>query len=273
MRNRPPLLLATAAIVVASLVAACGSSVAPAPSGKPVVSIPPVASPSGPPPAATPDPATPTSSPARPTAEPPAPAPAKPTNPTQPPAPKFTAAEKALLAQIRPDARKDCAPRRSNLPKKAIAGVECRPSKGPAARVGFYAFPSDRLAAQTYFDRLAEHGVKPLTGDCHHGAPGDLAWTPGDGERELEGDPDSGIVIDGYAYVVYRDGCFVDDEGTANIRVTCGGGVYVGVLGRTADLRALSQWTETNAPGLEVSVPSAPGICYFQDGLIFPDVD
>jgi hypothetical protein len=201
------------------------------------------------------------------------PLPAKPPKPTAPPAPTFTAAEKALLAQIRPDARKDCAPRRADLPKKATAGVECRPSNGPAARVGFYAFPSDRLAALAYFDRLAEFGVKPLTGDCFHGVPGDLAWTPGDGEPELEDDPDSGIVIDGYAYIVYRDGCFVDDEGMANIRITCGGGVYVGVLGRTADLGALSHWTETNAPGVEVSVPSVPGICYFQDGLVFPDVD
>jgi len=87
-----------------------------------------------------------------------------------------------FLATIRADARVACAPRRVDLPPRAIAGVECSPNTSDVARVAAYRFRTDLDAAATYFERLAEYGVLPLSGDCREGRGGDGAWTPGDGE-------------------------------------------------------------------------------------------
>jgi hypothetical protein len=63
---------------------------------------------------------------------------------------------------------------------------------------------------------------------------------------------DHGGCIDGEgegAYVPYegqspdRDGCFVNAEGYANYRATISGNhVYIGILGRSADMRALDDF-------------------------------
>ena len=64
-----------------------------------------------------------------------------------------------------------------------------------------------------------------------------------------------GYVIDGLPYLPSRLGCFRDQFGTANIRVTCEDGTYIGVLGRTNNIRDLTAWAYH--PALE----GEPGIC------------
>jgi hypothetical protein len=251
MHSRPSASLLLAAIVaVAAILSAACSPTAGGPRASEAIASPPA------------------SLPASPTAGPPATPSAEPTANPEPttaptPQPTFTPREQALLDMIRPDAREACTPHRANLPE-AAAGVECRPAKGPAARVGFYAYANDHDAATAYFARLAEHRVKPLSGDCVKGVPGDNAWLPGDLEPELRDDPDA-VVIDDNAYMAQRDGCFLDG-GTANVRLTCDGGIYVGVLGRSDDLAALFDWTWSYAPGVEPSIPGAPGLCHYLQG-------
>ena len=184
----------------------------------------------------------------------------KPADPTPTPPPAFTDAELDLIAHIRADARRDCTPRRSDLPDGATAGVECRPSAGPALRVGYYALPTNRAAARAYFDRIVTSGVEPNSGDCWSGEPGDLGWIPGDGEPDLVDNRDYGIVVANSPYVTHRIGCFLH-EGTANVRLTCGDGRYVGVLGRNDDLEALFRWSDQYPPGVPMDTPSAPGLC------------
>jgi hypothetical protein len=129
------------------------------------------------------------------------------------------------------------------------------------ARVGVYAFPSNRSAALAYFDRLAGYGVRPMTGDCWIGRTSDGAWTPGDLEPDIANDPDYGIVYGGKPYSVLRAGCYVDEGGHANMRTTCGDGIYIGVLGRTDDIAKLTRWTWEYATGIEEPTPMPPGIC------------
>lgn len=236
-----------AALVVVALVAACGSaprspassdpptSASPSQSERPSPSAPPSAPPSVPPTAK------PSDSPA--------------------PAPALNDAEKALIALLRPDARDGCRPRRADLPSGATAGVECRPLSALGIRVGAYVFPSDQDAAKAYFARLAANGVDPRSGDCSNGVPGDNAWTPGDDEGEVDADDPYGVVWDGIPYVVSRDGCFLDEAGQANARAVCGGGLYLGVVAATADVKLVYDWMWKYAPGIPVSTPSAPGLC------------
>ncbi|HEX5014622.1 MAG TPA: hypothetical protein VFV72_10755 [Candidatus Limnocylindrales bacterium] len=167
----------------------------------------------------------------------------------------FSPEQGRLLASIREDARVGCAPRTENLPDKATAGVECTVGSELVDRVGVYAFatPADALAA--YIARMASYGVALRSGDCLAGTAGDGAWTPGDGPTEGGDQPN-------------RTGCFIDENGHANIRVLCslevGGqeiGRYIGVLGASTQIRPLLDWTATYAEGVDVPVPSPPGIC------------
>ncbi len=165
--------------------------------------------------------------------------------------------EAYLLAVIRPDARVACAPRRVDLPPRAIAGVECSPNASDVARVAAYLFRTDLDAATTYFERLAEYGVLPLSGNCREGRSGDDAWTPGDGE-----DFPGSIEIGGKRFVTARYGCFINEDGIANYRTTCGGGTYIGILGRNGDIAALSRFAWLGL-GEEpyTYTPSPPTIC------------
>jgi hypothetical protein len=169
----------------------------------------------------------------------------------------FTAVEADLIAGLRSDAAVDCAPRRKDLPVRATAGVECRLNRDPVARFGAYRFRDARDAALTYFERLALNDVEPASGDCSAGTSGDSPWMPGDGttgsaaDRVAFGDSDR--------WVVGRSGCFLDEDGTANVRLTCGS-TYIGILGRSGDLATLDEWAWRSAAG---QVPSGepPGIC------------
>jgi hypothetical protein len=139
------------------------------------------------------------------------------------PAPDKTDAEAALFSGLSKDASYDCAPRRANLPAGATGGVECTLAAATAIRVGIYGFPDAQTAEATYRTRLASYGVKVGSGDCAAGKAGDAVWKDGQGRS------------------VGRIGCFLDENGTANLRVICGA-TYVGVLGRDGNLAGIYPW-------------------------------
>ena len=169
----------------------------------------------------------------------------------------YTAVEADLIAGLRSDAVVHCAPRRQALPVRATAGVECRLNSDPVGQVGAYRFRDPRDAALTYFERLALSDVEPASGDCSAGASGDAAWMPGDGtigsatDRVAFGGNDS--------WVVGRSGCFLDEDGTANVRLTCGP-TYIGILGRSGDIAALHAWAWKPQTS-QVPAGEPPGIC------------
>jgi hypothetical protein len=248
MRPATPIHAALIALL-ALLLAACGSAAgSPAPTDAPNTPVPSLDAPS---PSAPPSPL----------------APAEPSDGPAEPSPviELSDVEQQLLERIRPDARERCAPRREDLPDGATAGVECQPAEGVAARVGMYQFATDQDAARAYFARFADEGVAARSGDCRAGIEGEGAWTPGDDRGEISGDAWDGVEIDGVAYRVFRDGCFENADGVPNYRATCGNGLYVGVLGRTGDLRELVAWSWENAPDAPVNTPGAPGICYYPE--------
>ena len=169
----------------------------------------------------------------------------------------FTAVEAALVSALRKDAAIGCAPRRTKLPPRATAGVECRVNGAVVTRVGAYRFGDPRDAATTYLERMASYAVKAGTGDCPGGKSGDAAWMPGDGKAGTDTDR---VYVGGTGpWVVGRTGCFLDENGTANVRLTCGS-TYVGILGRDADLADLDRFALASATG-PTKPGKAPGIC------------
>jgi hypothetical protein len=209
-------LVFAASLLAVLVLAACSPAVA-----APVApSIPP--SPSAPPSADPPPsdaPATPAPDPT-PTPTPPArPAP-DPTDPPETPDPailEFTAAEMFLVDGIRPGAAMDCEPVRAELPKKAIAGVECIGGEWFVARLGFYLFENDEEMVEHYTLRMQAEGVTLDHGSCFDGA-GDGQYIPGDEE------------------VASRHGCFITAHGIANYRLLLPGAhVYVGIVGHDID--------------------------------------
>ncbi len=99
-----------------------------------------------------------------------------------------------------------------------------------------------------------------------------MAWTPGDGEET--GGAEGPVIVDGRALVANRSGCFLDENGNANFRATCGDGTYIGVLGKASDLAALEAWAWVYPDDAEMDTPSPPGICSGEPGgLDYPDLD
>jgi hypothetical protein len=135
-----------------------------------------------------------------------------------------TAGERYLLDGIRRGAA-DCTPAIVDaLPPKAIAGVECGSDDPAVARLGFYLFENDADMLEAYTRRLAAEGVVLDAGPCENGE-GEGAYTPGEG------------------LVPSRNGCFINDAGIANYRATMPGShVYIGILGRSGDVRALESF-------------------------------
>jgi hypothetical protein len=157
-----------------------------------------------------------------------------------------------LLNSLRADSQVDCQPRRSDLPPGAVAGIECHPNDSLVSAVGVYAFSDDAVepALNAYLARLASAKVAVGSGDCATGHPGDHAWP-----SNL---PDVGESGSGPSAL--RAGCFLDENGIANIRVTCYADIYIGVLGASKDLKALNAWTWKIADG-ESTHRDPPGIC------------
>lgn len=132
----------------------------------------------------------------------------------------WTAAQLFLLAGAEPNIRPTCgkAPR---LPDGAYDGIQCEPD---GFSIGYYAFDERDVMRKLYFDRLAEYGVEPDSGEgCFDGKPGESVDTPGNEGFEL------------------HVGCYVDETGLANARMifaseTWGQSVYVGVVGNDGSI-------------------------------------
>ena len=118
----------------------------------------------------------------------------------------LTDKERALVLALRPDARIRCEHRGEALPARAIAGIECRlrTSLVTSVRAYQYGKPADTLA--TYVERMASDGVARLGGDCSTSTSGDETWQSAHGGAGASG----------------RIGCFLDANGSTNIRLTCG---------------------------------------------------
>ena len=106
--------------------------------------------------------------------------------------------------------------------------------------------------------RMAERGVDVTAGQCTSDLPGEEPWMAGDGEGSFE-DPgvfnwENSVLAPG------RIGCFLDDDGMANVRLTCGN-AYIGVLGTGTDLSDLQDWSWRYPAGYEPGTPDAPGLC------------
>lgn len=168
--------------------------------------------------------------------------------------PTFTERERETLENLRSDARIDCTPRRSNLPTNADSGVECRVHSALVDRVGIYSFADPRFARAAYLTTLTESGVELQHGDCAAGEPGDAAWSV----DQVAGDDEDDLPP-------MRAGCFFNELGIANVRVTCGGGIYIGILGQDDDLVSLWEWAWRVANGTSTN-RDAPGICAFDPG-------
>jgi hypothetical protein len=189
----------------------------------------PVPSPSGDSgvPSATPgSPATPAPSATRVPRETPAPvATPKPTPKPRPVKPTFNADEKYLLAGILRGA-KDCEPVRNELPMRSRAGIECASDDRAVARIGFYLYDRDEDMIAAYIARMTREGIELDSGDgciLREGEGAYVPWEPGD-------------------IAPMRAGCFINDQGYANYRVTTGMGVYIGILGRNDDMGALADF-------------------------------
>lgn len=182
----------------------------------------------------------------------------------------MTAYERELMGFLREDARIGCAPRRSDLPSGATAAVECRVGSALVNRVAVYGFITgndvedadqaslDR-AAFAYLDRMDRQGVLGASGDCVAGTPQDVSWMGPEADR----DGSNAFIQVEYAgrpYSVDRYGCFVNEQGVANFRATCGEGAYIGVLGRTPRLDQLTTWALRWPDPENMSFPM-PGLC------------
>jgi hypothetical protein len=121
----------------------------------------------------------------------------------------------------------DCLPvRGSDLPGDAIAGIDCAIVGSPVARSGYYLFKDDADMLDAYFARMQAEGIAIESGAC----------APGEGESAYIPYPDDELGPD-------RHGCYVNDEGYGNYRVTMPGThVYIGLLGRTARMDTLRDW-------------------------------
>jgi hypothetical protein len=219
-----PRLILAASLMAAFIFAACGASTPPP--RKPAVVTPPSPAPSIPVDPSTEPTAPPVVTPA-PTVRPsPEPEPtAKPT--PRPTAPAFNRAERYLIDGIM-RGEGDCSPVRAGaLPGDAIAGIDCDLIGSSVARVGYYLFENEAELLDAYFARMRAEGIALESGGCWDGE-GESAYIPWD-------------EADGVA--PYRHGCFLNDEGYANFRATLPGShVYVGLLGRSADMSALYEW-------------------------------
>ena len=226
--SRSRLVLAASLIAMVALAACSANPAAPSaspsapsasPSAEPTVtpapSLTPPPAPVTPAPTVTPRPATP-----KPT-KPPVIATPRPPTP-RPTAQGFTDAEQDLLDGVQ-RGTKDCQPLRGRgeLPKAALAGIECDSPDPAVARVGFYVFADGEDMINAYLSRMEAEGVALNSGSCNDG--------------EAEG---AYIPNDGFAYD--RAGCFINDAGFANYQFTMPvSNVYIGILGRSDDMLAL----------------------------------
>jgi len=224
--SRFNLVIAAAVMSVLVLAACSAGQIAPTatPSGSPDVFVPSPEPTVTPLPSVSPPPGTPAPT------EPPVIATPRPTEPG------FTADEQDLLDGVQRDAE-DCRPASDSneLPAGAIAGIECDSSDPAVARMGFYLFADDDDMLDAYASRMRAEGVPLDSGSCD-GGEAERPYFPGEG------------------FIAERAGCFINDEGFANYRYTIPGDhVYVGILGRSADVTALEAFAwrgNLDTPGI-----------------------
>ena len=215
-------LILTASLLAVLAIAACSPaaggpsvspSVAPSPSTPPIAA-PPTSDPSGAP--TTPEPANPSTPAPTPTDPPAKPDPTDPPEKPDPAIVEFTPDEMYLVDGIQRGVS-DCEPVRDELPKDAVAGIECLGNDWFVARVGYYVFENDDDMLEHYVARMQAEGVTLNEGSCFDGE-GEGAYIPGDEE------------------VTSRQGCFITAQGVANYRVTLPGAhVYIGIVGHNID--------------------------------------
>ena len=171
------------------------------------------------------------------------PAPSKPAvtpTPTSKPKPTqrpISEGERYLLAGVLRGAV-DCHVVRSGLPPKSRAGIECASDDRQVARVGFYYFERDDDLLAAYAARKVREGVALDSGPACKEGESEGPYVPWDG-------PDM---------APFRYGCFINGEGYANLRLTTGSAVYIGILGRTDDMEALAAFAFRGS----VDVPGFP---------------
>jgi hypothetical protein len=114
------------------------------------------------------------------------------------------------------------------LPQGSIDGIDCKPDG--IETMGAYGFATRDDMQRRYFARLAEHDVTADSGNgCEDGRPGEIADSPD------------------FGWGPNRIGCYVDESGHANVRMTFpsesgGQSVYIGVVGRNGSIADLMRW-------------------------------
>ena len=157
-----------------------------------------------------------------------APCPTSSPAPTPEPTPRPIRSPEAVLLRGVPEMIRDtCKPRTTGLVTGTIAAIDCHPDSGRIRLLSYFLLrPAD--ARFVFSSRMRQYDLG--TGaDCAAGKPGIES-----GSAELS------------------TGCFVDDDGRANLRfssrTTCPA-IYAGVLGTGRDIAALSKAFETSVGG------------------------
>ncbi len=119
---------------------------------------------------------------------------------------------------------------RTDLPKRAIAGIECLASGEVVDRVRVFMFATQSDLMASYEARMAAHDVPMYTngGRCEPGRASEGGYVPGDGHE--------GVVV------VERGGCYRDADGIAHYVATAPPFALIEVKGETGDLEAVEQW-------------------------------
>jgi hypothetical protein len=186
--------------------------------------------------------------------------------PTETPPLTFSVDEQRLLEAIRVDARIGCGPTRGDIQPRATAAVDCFPESPQVQHISAFLVPplvspdglKAAVALQTYLELLASYGVQPRTGNCAAGTSGDSSWP------DYLPDDAAGTGYEVGPYSPRRSGCFLDQNGIANVAVTCYADISIWIFGDTADLASLYAWTWRVAEG-ESPDRDPPGICAFAD--------
>ena len=132
-----------------------------------------------------------------------------------------------LLSGVRSDLKTVCAPLGTDLPKSAIAGVECTPKSGVVGHVTLYLFSTQQDLLDAYMAQLADHKVQLRSGDeCVVGKTLEGAYVPGDG----------------LMLVPERNGCYLDASGKAHYVATLPPFVLAEVDGKVGDSAAVWSW-------------------------------
>lgn len=212
---RPNVVLAVSLLAMISIAACTAGAVSPA--GSPVLPI--TASPAATPTAPVTASPQPSVSPAPSAAvKPPAGAPAEGLA-------DFSAGERYLLDGVLRGAT-DCQPAAGSdeMPRNAIAGIECDSPDPSVARIAFYLFGGDQPMLKAYLAEMKAVHIKLETGSCKDRG-GEHSYAPG---------------VD---VIIERVACFLDDEGRANYRALLPVlHVSIGIRGRSDDMRSLEDF-------------------------------